>query len=80
MCTSEALRAPPLRLPALRALVPLILMMRPHFCFFRKGMAARVHAQCAHELRVEVVQQIFVVHRLYRADGGCGATLVRSRC
>src|SRR5438552_3076013 len=40
-CTSEVLRAPPLRLPALRALVPLMLMMRPHFCSFRYGMTAR---------------------------------------
>jgi hypothetical protein len=29
MCTRPALRAPPLRLPALRALPPLMLMMRP---------------------------------------------------
>src|SRR3989454_661785 len=41
MCTSEVLRAPPLRLPALRALVPLMLMMRPHFCSFRYGITAR---------------------------------------
>src|SRR5712691_1184607 len=40
-CTREVLPAPPLKFPALRALVPLILMMRPHFCSFMKGMAAR---------------------------------------
>src|SRR6266581_2894354 len=40
-CTREVLRAPPLRFPAFRALVPLILMMRPHFCSFMKGIAAR---------------------------------------
>ena len=40
-CTSEVLRAPPLRLPAFRALVPLMLMMRPQPCSFRYGMAAR---------------------------------------
>ena len=41
MCTSDVLRAPPLRLPALRALRPLMLMMRPQRCSFMKGMAAR---------------------------------------
>src|SRR6267142_5911136 len=40
-CTSEVLRAPPLRLPALRALVPLMLMMRPQRCSFMCGMTAR---------------------------------------
>src|SRR5467141_1837940 len=40
-CTSEVLRAPPLRLPALRALVPLTLMMRPQRCSFMCGMTAR---------------------------------------
>src|SRR5438132_9814736 len=41
MCTRPALRAPPLRLPALRALPPLMLMMRPQPAFFMKGMTAR---------------------------------------
>src|SRR6185295_10207240 len=41
MCTSDVLRAPPLRLPALRALRPLMLMMRPQRCSFMNGMAAR---------------------------------------
>src|SRR5882762_4341319 len=41
MCTSAALRAPPLRLPALRALPPLILMMRPQPAVFMNGMTAR---------------------------------------
>ena len=36
-CTSETLRAPPLRLPALRALVPLMLMIRPQPGAFRTG-------------------------------------------
>ena len=34
-CTSEPLRAPPLRFPALRALVPLMLMIRPQPCCLR---------------------------------------------
>jgi hypothetical protein len=54
MCTSEALRAPPLRLPALRALVPLMLMMRPHFLLLEERDGRAAHAQRAHELRVEV--------------------------
>src|SRR6201988_4615935 len=41
MCTRPALRAPPLRLPALRALPPLMLMMRPQpavfSCWWRGG-------------------------------------------
>src|SRR6266480_395526 len=41
MCTRPALRAPPLRFPALRALAPLILMMRPQPCSFMKGITAR---------------------------------------
>src|SRR5712672_1312562 len=41
MCTRAALRAPPLRLPALRALPPLMLMMRPQPAVFMKGMTAR---------------------------------------
>src|SRR6266480_1583555 len=41
MCTRPALRAPPLRLPALRALPPLMLMMRPQPAVFMKGMTAR---------------------------------------
>src|SRR5690242_11991865 len=41
MCTKPALRAPPLRLPALRALPPLMLMMRPQPAVFMKGMTAR---------------------------------------
>jgi hypothetical protein len=40
MCTSPALRAPPLRLPAFRALPPLMLMMRPQPAVFMKGMTA----------------------------------------
>src|SRR5882724_1184864 len=40
-CTSEPLRAPPLRFPAVRALVPLMLMIRPQPCCFRYGIAAR---------------------------------------
>lgn len=40
-CTSDVLRAPPLRLPALRALVPLMLTMRPHVCAFMCGITAR---------------------------------------
>ena len=35
------MRAPPLRLPALRALAPLMLTMRPQPCFFMSGMTAR---------------------------------------
>src|SRR5215469_7375845 len=38
MCTRPALRAPPLRLPALRALPPLMLMMRPQPAVFMNGM------------------------------------------
>src|SRR6516162_10800930 len=41
MCTRPALRAPPLRLPALRALPPLMLMIRPQPAVFMKGMTAR---------------------------------------
>src|ERR1700730_14841353 len=41
MWTRAALRAPPLRLPALRALPPLMLMMRPQPAVFMKGMTAR---------------------------------------
>src|SRR5438477_12960871 len=41
MCTRPALRAPPLRLPALRALPPLMLMMRPQPASFMNGMTAR---------------------------------------
>src|SRR6266446_5662208 len=41
MCTRPALRAPPLRLPALRALPPLMLMMRPQPAVFMNGMTAR---------------------------------------
>src|SRR5262245_35036397 len=41
MCTKAVLRAPPLRLPALRALAPEILMIRPQPSFFIKGMTAR---------------------------------------
>src|SRR5260370_1172858 len=40
-CPREVWRAPPLRLPALRALVPLMLMMRPRRCSFMCGMTAR---------------------------------------
>jgi len=35
MWTSDTLRAPPLRLPAFRALPPLMLMIRPQGCSFR---------------------------------------------
>src|SRR6266404_9276876 len=41
MCTRAELRAPPLRLPALRALPPLMLMIRPQPAVFMKGMTAR---------------------------------------
>src|SRR5580704_12795786 len=41
MCTRAALRAPPLRLPALRALPPLMLIMRPQPAVFMNGMTAR---------------------------------------
>src|SRR3954471_9562631 len=41
MCTKPALRAPPLRLPAFRALPPLMLMMRPQPAVFMNGMMAR---------------------------------------
>jgi len=41
MCTRPALRAPPLRLPAFRALPPLMLMMRPQPAVFMNGMTAR---------------------------------------
>src|SRR5438105_11749937 len=41
MCTRPALRAPPLRLPALRAFPPLMLMMRPQPASFMNGMTAR---------------------------------------
>src|ERR1700719_193869 len=41
MCTMAELRAPPLRLPALRALAPLMLMIRPQPSIFMKGMTAR---------------------------------------
>src|SRR5690348_14012049 len=40
-CTSEVLRAPPLRLPALRAFSPLMLMMRPQRSRFMNGITAR---------------------------------------
>jgi len=51
------LRAPPLRLPALRALPPLMLMMRPQPAFFMNGMTARDSA-ARHILHVEILDQI----------------------
>src|SRR5262244_2080327 len=40
MCTKAVLRAPPLRLPELRALAPEMLMIRPQPSFFVNGMTA----------------------------------------
>ena len=60
MCTSEVLRAPPLRLPALRALRPLMLMMRPNPWALSRGMAGPGAAQRPDELHVEVADQVFV--------------------
>jgi hypothetical protein len=69
MCTRAALRAPPLRLPALRALPPLMLMMRPARRLHERDDSAGT-AQRPYILHVEILQQILVDNGFDRAGRG----------
>ena len=53
------MRAPALRLPALRALCPLIFIIRPQPCSFRKGMAARAHRKAPTYLTSKSLRRSF---------------------
>src|SRR4029077_4947011 len=73
MCTRPALRAPPLRLPAFRALPPLMLMMRPQPAVFMNGMTAREQRSAPTYFHVEILQTILVDDGFDWACRGCGS-------
>jgi hypothetical protein len=73
MCTRAELRAPPLRLPALRALAPLMLMMAPALDLHERDDSAGT-AQRSDIFHVEILQQILVDDRFDRARRGGGAS------
>ncbi len=70
MCTKPALRAPPLRLPALRALPPLLLMMRPQAAILHERNDRAGTAQRSDILHIEILDQILLDNGFDRAGRG----------